>query len=194
MSYIFLTGAPGSKWSSVAGDIRPSPELDSTDSSPSREYKSSNAEGPAHHVGAYWDPGMEFSTHPDEWDKPFSGSGIRVIKSHTFAYKLYELKKYNCPIVMVYRKDVDCYSHWMKAGGFDITYPDYKPYYKDYGNMYVEIAQQNYEILNFVYHHSLKRAEDLGTLCRLLGITRNNENVIYEHGDVEVYVYGSRYS
>jgi len=116
--YILFTGAPGSKWSSVAESIYWSNSIDHTDSTKERGYK----KGVVKHIGAYWDPGMEFEN--TDWDGPFSGKGKRIIKSHTFAHNLDELKQSGHPIVMVYRNDHECFKWWVEAGGFGITYPN----------------------------------------------------------------------
>ena len=52
---------------------------------------------------------MEFGPQREEWDKPFSGKGKRIIKSHTFSYDLDKLKEYGYPIVFVYRPDYECF-------------------------------------------------------------------------------------
>ena len=54
--YILFTGAPGSKWSSVAANIYGSADIDQTDSTSERAYK----HGKVNHMGSYFDPGMEF--------------------------------------------------------------------------------------------------------------------------------------
>ena len=43
MKYIFIAGAPGSKWSSVAKNIYYSPDIDRTDNNAHRVYASSVA-------------------------------------------------------------------------------------------------------------------------------------------------------
>ena len=101
--YILFTGAPGSKWSSVAKNIYRSPDIDQSDSNSERTYK----HGKVNHMGSYFDPGMEFENTKENWDRPFSGTGKRIIKSHTFAHKLNELKTLGYPIVMVYRNDIE---------------------------------------------------------------------------------------
>lgn len=188
--YILMTGAPGSKWSSVAYDIRDCPEMDTTDSSPKREYQSPNQGGPAKHVGAYWDPGMEFDNLRPCWDIPFSGNGVRVIKSHTFAHDLEYLGYEGYPIVMVYRNDVECFNHWVAAGGFDITYPNYKPYYKNLDTMYNKIVWQNRDIMDFVHKNKrVKRVQTKSGLCNLLGLTMVGKDLSYKDRDVTIYVY-----
>ena len=81
--YILFTGAPGSKWSSVVKNIYWSDDIDHTDYSEARTYHhDADTPGRSHlmHIGAYWDPGMEFGV--DEWDGPFSGTGKRIVKAH----------------------------------------------------------------------------------------------------------------
>ena len=66
MKYIFVAGAPGSKWSSVVKNIYYSPDLDQSDYSDRRTYHH-DASGKMElmHLGAYFDPGMEFNLPPD---------------------------------------------------------------------------------------------------------------------------------
>ena len=54
--YILFTGAPGSKWSSVATNIYRSSDIDQSDSNSERAYKN----GVVRHIGSYFDTGMEF--------------------------------------------------------------------------------------------------------------------------------------
>lgn len=189
--YILMTGAPGSRWSSVAKGIYWSDDLDHSDYSSDRSYNSNEESAPAVHIGAYWDPGMEFEN--TEWDKPFAGSGIRLIKSHTFAHDLHELKDRGYPIVMVYRNDYECLSHWLKAGGFEISYPNYSSYYKNIPNMWVQIKKQNRDIMNFINDNKdrVDKVEDNYELCRLLDITNIGCGPItnYMLRDITVYVY-----
>ncbi len=163
MKYIFVTGAPGSKWSSVVKNIYSSGSLDTTDNTAIRSYAHSDAYlGAPMHMGSYFDPGMEFGTWFDqlsnyskeecetEFDRPFTGTGIRIIKSHVFAHHIDYLKTTwpDCPIVLVHRSDDACLGWWVRCGGFNITYPDYNPYYRDLSNMGYQIAQQNRAIVD----------------------------------------------
>jgi hypothetical protein len=189
-NYILVTGAPGSRWSSVAHDIRYCPEIDRSDENPERQYISPMAAFPARHLGAYWDPGMEFGNEREEWDKPFSGNGIRVIKSHTFAHKLQQLLHYNYPIILVYRNDVESLYSWSHAGGFKITYPNYTPYYKDLGTMYQHIVQQNRDIMDFIHNNQrVKRIYDTIELQESLNLTPTGKFEYYKDRDIVVYVY-----
>lgn len=189
--YILMTGAPGSKWSLVAKSIYWSRDLDHSDYKEERTYNSPNPHGPANHIGAYWDPGMEFDV--DEWNKPFSGKGIRLIKSHCFAHDLNRLKDLGYPIVMVYRNDYESMIHWLKAGGFNISYPNYGPYYKNNSNMWTQIQRQNRDIMDFVWNNKerIKEVENNYLLCQELGITNagTGELTGYFLKDIKVYVY-----
>ena len=193
MKYILATGAPGSKWSSVIKKIYWSPDIDQSDYSFKRTYWH-DADTPGNkqlmHIGAYWDPGMEFE--PDDWDSPFKGIGIRIIKSHVFSHRLNNLKTKGYPIIMVYRNDYECLEWWKLCGEFSITYPDYSDYYKNLQNMWLEIQNQNRDILQFCKHNKdrITRVYNTEELCRLLNIdTRNTEPHDYRQKDIQVYVY-----
>jgi hypothetical protein len=163
MKYIFMAGAPGSKWSSVSKNIYFSPDIDRTDASPAREYwHDASGTRQLMHMGAYFDPGMEFDLsqqmnleskeHLEEFfDSAFSpdGTGVRIIKSHIFAHHINFIKATwpDCPVVLIHREDDACLGWWVKCGHFDITYPKYDQYYVDLRNMASIIAAQNKDIL-----------------------------------------------
>ena len=56
---------------------------------------------------------------------------------------------------MVHRPDYLCYEWWMQAGGWSITYPDYK-YYVDDNEMKFKIAEQNRSMLDFALLNKLQ--------------------------------------
>ncbi len=192
--YILFTGAPGSKWSSVVKNIYWSSDLDHSDYKEQRTYWH-DADTPGYkqlmHIGAYWDPGMEFEN--TDWDGPFSGTGKRIIKSHTFAHKLNELKLSGHPIVLVYRNDFECLEWWKKCGEFQITYPDYK-YFENLDVMWKHIQDENKDIMQFVKDNKdrIQSAKDNVDLCRMLKINfPDTKGRIhnYEQKDIKVYVY-----
>ena len=192
MTYILFTGAPGSKWSSVAENIYQSPDIDRSDSTSERAYLKDVVK----HQGAYFDPGMEFENDRGSWDIPFSGTGRRIIKSHTFAHQLGKLKDMGYPIVMVFRSNLECYDWWMRAGGFDITYPNYKTYYKDPDNMWSQIKSQNRDITWFIQqnYNRITCPTDNYDLCGVLRIkSPSPRDKIHTHNyaekDIRVYVY-----
>lgn len=134
------------------------------------------------HLGSYFDPGMEFGhwfdqldQHPKqhceaEFDRPFSGTGVRIVKSHMFMYHVGFLKKQwpECPIILVHRGDDACLGWWVRCGGFDIAYPNYRPYYRDIENMYQEIIAQNRAMRPYWDFGSL--VNNNHELCTRLGI------------------------
>lgn len=183
--YIFMAGAPGSKWSSVSKNIYYSPDIDRSDYSDARTYyHDASGKTQLMHMGAYFDPGMEFGQEFDHiedfgrqeceamFDAPFSGQGVRIIKSHVFAHKIDFLKQHwpECPVILVYRPNDACLGWWVKCGHFDITYPDYAEYYRDLRTMAKIIAEQNKDILN---HWGQLRTDESYTnleVCSKLGI------------------------
>lgn len=201
MDKIFFTGAPGSRWSSVISHIYWSEDIDQSDYNSSRLYHKfdKNKGFRLSHIGAYWDPGMEFNPFSAaHWAAPFSGNGIKIIKSHVFSYCLDWLVTFKCPIVMVYRNDFECFTWWKKAGGFDITYPNYLPYYKNDDNMWREIQAQNSSLLKFIKKNQLNidRVYSNNQLCNLLKLnTKNIEKLQdYQKDDIQVYVYNVKVS
>jgi hypothetical protein len=102
---------------------------------------------------------MEFRNEEKHWDEPFSGEGIRVIKSHTFAYHLPYLMDFGCPIHLVYRTNQECFDWWHQCGGWNIKYPNYN-WYRDDDNMIEQIQMQNLLITEFVQEHELEKHND----------------------------------
>ena len=168
MKYIFMTGAPGSKWSSVSKNIYYSSDIDRSDYSDARTYYH-DASGTMQlmHMGAYFDPGMEFGGFFDqidrytkekceaEFDRPFTGTGVRIIKSHVFAHNIDFLKDHwpDRPIILVQRPNDACLGWWVKCGHFTITYPKYDQYYRDLRTMSTIISAQNRAIQAAVWRY-----------------------------------------
>jgi hypothetical protein len=190
MKYIFLVGAPGSKWSSVCKNIYYSPSIDRSDYSDARTYYHSAWGQPElMHLGAYFDPGMEFGNNFDklsligkhaaelEFDRPFNGTGVRIIKSHVFAYHLEYIKQTwgDCPIVLVHRPNDACLGWWVRCREFRITYPNYQ-WYENLDNMAKEIDKQNKCILDFANNNYLNfNITNNIELCDILGIEQPAE-------------------
>ena len=134
---------------------------------------------------------MEFDV--DNWDEPFSGKGVRIIKAHTFAHELDKLATLGHPIVMVYRNDVECFEWWKLCGEFRITYPLYNEYYKNLDVMWQHIQQQNKDIQNFIKKNPnrIQQVDSNIALCQLLDINfqSNETGHIYKQKDIKVYVY-----
>ena len=205
MKYIFVAGAPGSKWSSVVKNIYWSPDIDHSDYSEQRTYyHDASGEHQLMHLGAYFDPGMEFGSWfkhiyrystqecEAEFDRPFSGSGVRIIKSHVFCHHIDWLKKNwpDCPIVMVDRSNDACLGWWVKCGHFDITYPKYKEYYHDLRYMARMIQDQNRDLRAAKYKYQYKRPGSNYNLASLLGIALpdGQQRQEYDVHDIEVYL------
>ena len=195
--YILFTGAPGSKWSSVVKNIYWSDDLDHTDYSEARTYYH-DADTPGTkqlmHTGAYWDPGMEFRATPDNWDLPFSGTGKRLIKSHTFAHELNHLKDLGHPIVMVYRNDYECLEWWKLCGEFTITYPNYQ-HFVNLDLMWDHIQTENKDTMQFIHDNSerITSPSDNVELCKTIDIAppkgKHQNLQDYKEKGIQVYVY-----
>jgi hypothetical protein len=205
MKYIFVAGAPGSKWSSVVKNIYHSASIDRSDYSDARTYyHDASGKMELMHLGAYFDPGMEFGDFFDnlnqhtkeeceaEFDRPFSGSGVRIIKSHVFAHHLEFIKRTwpDCAIVLVHRSSDSCLGWWVKCGHFDITYPDYSKYYQNLKQMSRIISVQNQAIesgMVLLPGHDVYNNQELAQLLALdplPGQYRQN----YAESDIKVKV------
>ena len=207
MKYIFVAGAPGSKWSSVVKNIYYSANIDRSDYSDARTYyHDASGQRELMHLGAYFDPGME-SDLPEQinnyskeyleaiFDKEFSGTGVRIIKSHIFSNHIDFIRKTwpDCPVVLVHRDDDACLGWWVKCGHFDITYPLYAEYYKNLRTMASIIRQQNQGITDAMWNYKHKGLKEVNTnleLCNALGITwpDSNHKQNYTNNDIKVTV------
>lgn len=184
MKYIFVTGAPGSKWSSVVKNIYYSDSIDRSDYRDSwTYYHDAGGKLDLMHLGAYFDPGME-SDLPENFhelsrndlekifNSPFGDPNekTRIIKSHVFANHIDFLRATfpDTPIVLVHRGDDACLGWWVKCGHFDITYPSYHAYYRDLRTMAGIIKQQNAGIMAAWWKHQGHYCENNQQLARAL--------------------------
>lgn len=207
MKYIFVAGAPGSKWSSVVKNIYYSPSIDRSDYSDRwTYYHDASGKRELMHLGAYFDPGMEcnlpedFATLPREkietiFDEPFAiknTTKTRIIKSHIFSNNIDFLRATwpDAPIVLVHRSDDSCLGWWVKCGHFDITYPLYHKYYQDLRTMATIIRQQNSGIVNATLTYPGSVPYDNSELCRSLNIAQppGEYSQVYGYADVKVVV------
>ena len=187
MKYIFCAGAPGSKWSSLIKNIYYSPSIDQSDYSEERTYyHDATGRMELMHLGAYFDPGMEFGSWFDrlsehsreeceaEFDRPFSGTGIRIIKSHVFAHHIDFLRRTwpDCRIILALRDNDACLGWWVRCGHFDITYPRYDSYYKNLRTMSGIIDQQNQDIESAWIKYSGTQVRHNRQLADILGIAQ----------------------
>ena len=205
MKYIFVSGAPGSKWSSVVKNIYYSPDIDRSDYSDARTYYH-DASGTMDlmHMGVYWGPAMEFGDwfenldkytkeqNEAEFDAPFLGQGIRIIKSHVFGYHLDYIKKTwpDCPIVLVDRSDDACLGWWVKCGEFNISYPAYRDYYKDLKQMAQCIRKENEGNRRAAIEWPSRSVDTNLQLTRLLGIQDPIQGYYqnYKESDIKVTI------
>jgi len=206
--YIFMTGAPGSKWSTVARNIYFSSDINRLDFSQKRTYYHAANGGKKKllHHGSYFDPGMEFGndferldefdvpTLEAEFNRPFPHDlGIKIIKSHYFAYHLDFLKEnWSCPIVLVYRSSDACMGWWIRCGHFNITYPNYQ-HYVNIDEMMKQIDSQNKCILKFIDENDAMPVKNSLELATALKLDTNVYYQDYEKNDVKVYVYWNSY-
>lgn len=187
MKYIFVAGAPGSKWSSVVKNIYYSPDIDRSDYRDEwTYYHDASGKMELMHLGAYFDPGM-VSPLPEDltslnrqqleaiFDQPFEfkeSKGTRIIKSHVFSNHIDYLRKLfpEVSIVIVHRNDDACLGWWVKCGHFDITYPDYHEYFRDFKNMAQIIRSQNADILTAWWKYNGRVVTTNHELARALKI------------------------
>lgn len=186
---IFLTGAPGSRWSSAhnrltqgSSDFSPS-ELSST----FWRMRTVQHSAPfiAGHGGIYWGPGnllgQKFDNlHNcskeyilDEINKGFTDNkGVRLVKSHWFSYNLNYLANMfpKAKIILCYADELECFYWWHKCGGWGMPYPNYTWYENDEG-MLRRIKEENYNILKFCSTHNLQlEYQTISSLCQSLGV------------------------
>ena len=203
MKYIFVSGAPGSKWSSVVKNIYYSPDIDSSDYSEERTYwHDASGTHDLMHLGVYWGPAMEFGDwfeqldqhsreeNEAEFDLPFTGTGVRIIKSHVFGYHIDYIKRTwpDCPIVIIDRSDDACLGWWVKCGEFKITYPLYRDYYKNLREMTAAIARENAGNRQAVSEHPGVIPETNRMLCRMLNIAQPPKEYYQDYGQSDVRV------
>ena len=180
-----------------------SPSIDRSDYIDARTYHHSAwGEPELMHLGAYFDPGMEFGKRfmrldllskaeaEQEFNRPFSGKGTRIIKSHVFAHHLDHLYEWtNAKIVLVHRPNDACLGWWVRCGQFNITYPNYQ-YYSNLDMMAMHIDQQNKAILDFAEKHDLKWDSiiDNKQLASRLGIEQPPDDYWQNYPDSDIRV------
>jgi hypothetical protein len=141
---VWVTGAPGSKYSGVSQRFMSLPNTDLSDIRPSRVYTIPQAPERPFHIGAYFDPGGEHGNHwldftrlseqeildeiDDAWGKPHEQGTIRVIKSHMIGLHIQRIKRtWPNDIVILVKRPLDkLWPWWSYAGGFDIKHPRYE--------------------------------------------------------------------
>ena len=185
---LFATGAPGSGWSGLLHAMRFAFGVNDSDLAPHRVYFGlAESDSRPCHTGSYFGPGMEFGdafTNLDrlhreditgEIDRAFpAGGGTLIVKGHIFAYHLTFLRETfpDASFVLVHRPDHACLEWWLRIGGFQIPYPDYR-WYEDIERMRLCIEKENRSIIAFArdasarlrpYHSLSQLLEDMGML------------------------------
>jgi len=166
---IFLIGCPGSRWSSVFLNLARNPAVNTSEWRNENEWDMPviNIHGELTHIGVhrgvYWGPGHEHGHKFDdmlsmskaellsEFMEPFEDwDGIKVIKSHWFAYQIDYLHNLfpKAKIVSCYANDVDSFYWWHKCGGWGMLFPNYSWYQND-TRLLEKIKEENYNILKF---------------------------------------------
>jgi hypothetical protein len=188
---IFITGAPGSKWSLVAHAVSFADQINTSDSGEHRSYESAAG---ATHFGNYFGPGMEYGSEFDRLDeigqsdlvaelsKPYAQpGGIKLLKSHMFARHLdYLVETFPAArFILVYRSDAECLDWWIEAGGFEISFPDYS-WYRELANMKEQVAVDNRALLDFAraHHLELRRRQSLRPLLEALELSWSQERLV----------------
>jgi hypothetical protein len=157
---IFVTGAPGSKWTSVTHLLETVPGANTSDRTTNRCYDHAVFQG---HHGAYFGlPHRKYEfdckIDSDYIDSAFeTNSSGRFVKGHDWAYHLDDLKE-AFPgdwIIMVQRDSIDCFAWWNNHGGYTTKYPSYESYGENAGMM-GEIMKLNEIYSDFAQKHDQK--------------------------------------
>lgn len=194
---IFVTGTPGSKWSAIAHALIYADGINLSDIAEGRTHTAASR---TFHFGNYFGPGMEYGSDFDridglpkdqlvrEFAAPFaSQGGIKLLKSHMFARHLDTLAAMfpKARFLLVHRSDEACLAWWEMAGGFSISYPDYR-WYETADNMREQIALDNACIARFVASRQgkLSRRRSMLPILAALGLTYSPARVT-EVADME---------
>lgn len=172
---IFFTGAPGSKWSATAHILSHNKILpiNTSDYADDRVYAHPSPSWNVKHLGAYWGPGFGWGEKFDkidqlskdeiiaEIDKPYADKRwdkYRIVKCHQFANNLDFIRETfpESKIMIVLRPNAVCANAWIDAGGWNITYPVYKPYYKDNDTLRVKVSEELQNAKGFITQHNLE--------------------------------------
>ena len=226
---VWFTGAPGSKWSGVSTIIQAIDHLgfNIADRDNSDQYlhpPKINSKFSPTHLGSYFGPGgsagKDFVTMSNldpkdieneilsQWGDS-SHTGRLLVRSHFFTHHLdyiAETWKEN-PIIMIIRSNNSCIRGWNSAGGWDITYPDYKQFYKDNNTLKKYVCEHNQKILEFCNSHNLEikkltdrclyelfnwKASDIHDLPTRLHIFKYLRH-IQESDDIRIAIYNKNY-
>lgn len=171
---IFLTGAPGSKWSAISWVLSEVPELnvDKTDRTPERLMVHKEVYNGVRHTGAYFGPGQDLGTEFDNITKftkeeiceqikkgweVWDDSKHHIVRCHQFINNFDWLVKTfpESKFVVVTRRPEQCVIGWKSVGGIDIPYPHYKEYYKDNETAEIMIKEEAQKALEVMFVHQM---------------------------------------
>jgi hypothetical protein len=157
---IFVTGAPGCKWTSVTHLLETADWANLSDRTSDRHYDHHVFQG--HHGVYYGLPHRkyEFNCTMDGkyLDSAYeSDAPGKFMKAHDWGYMLDDIsEKFSGDwIIMVMRNDIDCFSWWNQHGGYVTKYPSYDTYSPD-AVMMSEIMQLNDRYSRFAQKHDLQ--------------------------------------
>jgi hypothetical protein len=198
---IFATGAPGSKWSGLLNALSFHEKLNNEDKADHRQYfiyynleNTKEVLRMGWHFGVYFGPDNEYGHKFDDMSKltkeeivrefarPYdTWEGIKMIKSHWFAYNLDTITKYfpKAKIILVWAPDDSCFEWWSHLGGWDITFPVYT-WYKDDERMQQKIKLENAFILKFIFEKNLKIIKGgIKDVCSMLELDSKEASFVY---------------
>ena len=178
IKYVFLTGAPGSKWAGISKWLSQSTTIvDSSDDTP---WRIDNPENHSNHAHAFFGPFHECGENFDnlhlltreeiftEIDKAHldadADNCIRFCRCHWFSYQLDWITE-NLPevdILLVLRPPQICFDWWFEAGGWHIQYPTYK-WYGTEEMMWRQINVETRCIAQFTKKHNIQWQKGINT-------------------------------
>lgn len=159
---IWVTGAPGSKWSAVSWVLSEADSLnvDKGDRTAERLMVHDAMYGGVRHTGVYFGPGNElgqnfhnisemskqdiFNEISSAWES-WDPAKHYIVRCHQFINN-WDWMIDNFPeskFVTVSRPPESCVVGWTSVGGIDTPYPHYKPYYKTQDNAIKEIKHES---------------------------------------------------
>ena len=178
IKYVFLTGAPGSKWAGISKWLSQSTTIvDSSDDTP---WRIDNPENHSNHAHAFFGPFHERGENFDnlhlltkeeiftEIDRAHLDANadncIRFCRCHWFSYQLDWIAE-NLPevdIILVTRPPQICFDWWFEAGGWHIQYPTYK-WYGTEEMMWRQINVETRCIAQFTKKHNIQWQKGINT-------------------------------
>ena len=184
---ILATGAPGSGWSGALRTVSFAAEVNNSDITDDNIYNGPSRRG--HHYGAYFGPhekyGDAFTRLNElakdelvaEFRRPYRHfDGIKIIKSHQFAYHLDHLAALfpKARFACCFREtDELTFDWWHKCGGWNITHPRYE-WYRNDERMRRQIELENRSVRRFATRRGMRvfnGVSDTSTIFASLGLT-----------------------